>query len=213
MIPHIAPTFEHETRLMREGFRVIAGVDEAGRGAWAGPVTAGAVVLPLTPDCMTALAEVRDSKRLNAHKREKCRALIEMVAIATAVGHATCSEIDELGIVPATRLAMLRAIGALTISPDALIIDAVRLPTLAIRQDVFYFADAISLSVSAASILAKTSRDSIMRQLDAIEPAYKFAAHKGYGTKAHQEALRSYGISPQHRRTYAPIKRIVMNLL
>ncbi|HEY3289494.1 MAG TPA: ribonuclease HII, partial [Anaerolineae bacterium] len=136
----MAPSFEHENGLANEGFQYIAGVDEAGRGAWAGPVTAGAVILPLTSDCLVRLADVRDSKQLSASKRDKCRVKIEEVALALAVGHASCLEIDELGIVPATRLAMVRAINALAIQPDALIIDAVRLPTLAIRQDVFYFA-------------------------------------------------------------------------
>ena len=203
------PSFDHEYRLAAEGFSAIAGIDEAGRGAWAGPVTAAAVILPLSVACAEFLAVVNDSKQLSASRRDKCRMLIEQTALAIGEGSATCAEIDQLGIVPATRLAMQRAVLSLSIQPDALVIDAVRLPALSIRQDVFFFADSISLSVAAASIIAKTSRDRYMKDLDAELPGYGFGKHKGYGTRLHQSALAEHGVSRIHRRSYAPIKTMI----
>ena len=190
------------------GYPCVAGVDEAGRGAWAGPVMAAAVILPLEPDPAAALCAVNDSKKLSPVQRADCRALIEQIASAFAIGSASAQEIDELGIVGATRLAMLRAIDALPIKPDALIIDAVRLPGVAIHQRVFNFADSISLSVAAASILAKTERDALMQRLELTHPGYGFGVHKGYGTRKHQEALRALGVSTVHRRSFAPIKNL-----
>jgi ribonuclease HII len=204
-------TIEHELELQNSGFSHIAGIDEAGRGAWAGPVIAAAVILPLTASLISELIDygVNDSKKLNARQRDTCRVLIEHIAIAFALGDATHSEIDELGIIRATRLAMIRAVQGLTPSPEALVIDAVRLPSLSLKQDVFYYADSISVSVAAASILAKTSRDTYMRHLDEKLPGYGFSAHKGYGTQLHQEALKLKGVTWAHRRTYAPIKRLL----
>ena len=119
-------------------------------------------------------------------------------------------EIDELGIVPATRLAMQRAVNQLMRMPDALVIDAVKLPDVDVMQDVFFYADSISLSVAAASILAKTERDQIMRRLDDSVPGYGFNRHKGYGTRMHQQALSQIGVSTHHRLSYAPIKRLLL---
>jgi ribonuclease HII len=203
------PSLRRERALHRAGYQYIAGIDEAGRGAWAGPVVAAAVILPLTVQCMNALRGVNDSKQLTAHQRETYRACVETTALAYAIGQASQIEIDQYGIVPATRLAMLRAVQGLAIQPDALLIDAVRLPDLTIRQEAFNFADSISLSVAAASILAKTTRDALMRELDASFPGYGFAAHKGYGTAAHQAALAQRGVSPIHRRSYMPIQRLI----
>jgi ribonuclease HII len=202
------PSFEHEHRLTTEGFTAIAGIDEAGRGAWAGPVTAAAVIFPLTAECTRTLALVNDSKQLSVHQRDRCRKLIEQTALCIGEGSATCIEIDQLGIVPATRLAMQRAVAALSVQPDALVIDAVRLSDLHVRQDVFYFADSISLSVAAASIIAKTSRDLYMQYLDSELPGYGFGKHKGYGTRSHQNALTQNGVTRIHRRSYAPIRRL-----
>jgi ribonuclease HII len=202
-------TLRHERALYRSGHHHVAGIDEAGRGAWAGPVVAAAVILPLTPGCARALCDVNDSKQLSPGRREECRGRIEETALAWAVGSASHEEIDALGIVPATRLAMGRAVHGLAVAPDALVIDAVRLPEIDLPQDVFNFADSISLSVAAASILAKTARDAHMREIDALWPGYGFAAHKGYGTAAHQAALTRMGVSPIHRRSYAPIARLL----
>jgi ribonuclease HII len=202
------PTFQHEYALRNAGQHYSAGIDEAGRGAWAGPVMAAAVILPLSKDCLRQMHGVNDSKKLTPAQRRDYRIVIEQIAIAYAIGSATHEEIDALGIVPATRLAMQRAVQGLNPYPDALIIDAVRLPEIPLKQDVFYFADSISLSVAAASILAKTERDAFMCQLDSQLPGYGFARHKGYGTPTHQQALVQLGVSWAHRRTYAPIARL-----
>ena len=202
------PTLRHERSLRKAGCRVIAGIDEAGRGAWAGPVLAAAVVLPQTPACVRALRGVNDSKQLTPLQRAGYRVKIEQLALAYAIGDATHEEVDALGIVQATRLAMMRAVKGLDLTPDALVIDAVHLPELSIKQEVFYYADSISLSVAAASILAKTERDAFMCRLDTQLPGYGFARHKGYGTHMHQTALRQLGVSWAHRRTYAPIARL-----
>ena len=138
------------------------------------------------------------------------RGLITDLSVAWAVGASSNGEIDALGILPATRLAMMRAVVALRAAPEALLIDAVKLPGLALRQKSFNFADSISLSVAAASILAKTSRDALMVELDAQMPGFGFGVHKGYGTRAHQLALAAHGVTWLHRRTYKPIRALVM---
>ena len=195
----------HERRLAAAGWSPVAGIDEAGRGAWAGPVAAGAVILPLSAATLGRLRGLTDSKQLTAGARERYAELIRGVASAWAVGWAEAAEIDALGIVPATRLAMRRALDGLGVAPGGLVIDAVRLPDVSARQDVFFFADAISLSVAAASVLAKTERDARMRGLDAACPGYGFGAHKGYGTAAHAAALGALGPCPEHRRTFRPV--------
>lgn len=202
------PDFEREYALMQRGFARIAGVDEAGRGAWAGPVVAGAVILPYTPQSMAQLAGVNDSKKLSATQRETMREVVQRVALAWAVGSASCEEIDALGILPATRLAMARAVEGLSLQPNALLIDAVKLPALKLHQQSFNFADSISLSVAAASILAKTARDAMMCELDERIAGYSFAQHKGYGTRLHQQCLREIGPSPAHRHSFKPIREI-----
>lgn len=202
------PTLAHEDELRGLGYALVAGVDEAGRGAWAGPVMAAAVILPPSAGQMAALREVNDSKKLSAALREKCREAIERHAVAYAIGQSTNQEIDALGILPATRLAMARAIAALPVKPDALLIDAVKLRDVAIFQRSFNFADALSLSVAAASILAKTERDRAMRELAVHYPAYGFDAHKGYGTCRHAAALAEFGINGAHRVSFRPIKEI-----
>ncbi|HQW34137.1 MAG TPA: ribonuclease HII, partial [Thermoflexales bacterium] len=146
------------------------------------------------------------SKKLSATQRERCREAIERLAVAYAIGQSTNSEIDTLGIVPATRLAMARAIAALPVKPHALLIDAVKLREVDIFQRSFNFADSISLSVAAASILAKTERDRTLRELAAQYPAYGFDAHKGYGTRKHAAALAEFGPASVHRMSFAPLK-------
>ncbi|MDW8351633.1 MAG: ribonuclease HII [Anaerolineae bacterium] len=202
---HSAPSLREERALWRSGCRRVAGVDEAGRGAWAGPVVAAAVILPCNPRAASYLRGVNDSKQLTPTQRAALRERIERVAVAWAVGSASNAEIDALGIVPATRLAMMRAVAALQLTPDALLIDALDLPELPIVQRAFPRADAISLSVAAASILAKTTRDAVMCALDATASGYGFADHKGYGTRAHAEALARLGPCWAHRRTFKPV--------
>ncbi len=203
----LAPTLKRERRLMRAGYSLIAGIDEAGRGAWAGPVVAGAVILNL-PE-VRSLRGVNDSKQLTAHQREALFPVILNACIAYGIGSARSDEIDSIGILPATRLAMQRAIESLFPAPTALIIDAVKLPQVELPQSVFNFADSISLSVAAASIIAKVTRDRMMIDLDARYPAYGFARHKGYGTLIHQAALQSIGPCEIHRATFKPIASII----
>jgi ribonuclease HII len=206
-----APSLKFEKNLWSKGLMHIAGVDEVGRGAWAGPVFAAAVILPhdRTARTRAALRGVNDSKKLTTPQRAAMRERIHAVALAWAVGCASNAEIDALGIVPATRLAMMRAVTALPLAPAALLIDAVTLPDLPLPQHVFNFADSISLSVAAASILAKTARDAAMCRLSETVPGYGFAAHKGYGTHAHARALAEYGPCWAHRSSFAPIQHIL----
>jgi ribonuclease HII len=203
--------FEHA--YWRRNLTHVAGIDEAGRGAWAGPVVAAAVILPRARRIQSwwkstvfrKLANVRDSKLLSPAPREALFEPIRAIALASATGLATNDEIDALGIVPATRLAMQRAIHALGIVPDALLIDAAKLETDLPQQSIIH-GDQLSLSIACASILAKVTRDRLMVELDAQIPGYEFARHKGYGTAVHQAALHKLGVSRAHRVSFAPVK-------
>jgi ribonuclease HII len=200
------PDMRQERALIRQGHALVAGIDEAGRGAWAGPVVAAAVILPRGAARLSALHGVRDSKLLSPLQREALFAGIHQAALAVGVGMASHAEIDDIGIVPATRHAMKRAIEALTPAPEALVIDAVRLADVPLPQRVLFHADALCLSVAAASIVAKVTRDRWMRDLDAQCPGYGFARHKGYGTALHQQALAQLGPSVVHRMTFGPVR-------
>jgi ribonuclease HII len=205
------PTLDRERRLLRAGHSLIAGIDEAGRGAWAGPVVAAAVILD--PAEVSQLDGVNDSKRLSPRQRDKLYQIILDHCVTYGIGQGSVEEIDAIGILPATRLAMTRAVAALSPQPDALIIDAVRLPQVNKPQAVFNFADSISLSVAAASILAKVTRDRLLIDLDAHYPAYQFARHKGYGTQIHRAALQSVGPCAIHRTSFKPISTLLANRL
>ncbi len=202
----MAPTTQYEDQLCRAGYGNIAGIDEAGRGCWAGPVVAAAVVLPrevLTqPMC---LADVDDSKRLNAHQRETMYAQIYALATGIGLGIVPAYLIDTMGIVPATRLAMMIALLSLPCQVDALLIDALTLPGLSLWQRSLIKGDASCLSIAAASIVAKVSRDHLLCTADSAYPGYGFALHKGYGTVAHQRALRRLGPCAFHRWTFRPV--------
>ena len=201
------PNLHEELALFASGYACVAGVDEAGRGAWAGPVCAAAVVLPLhKPDLSALLTGVRDSKQCTPRQREALWPIIVTVAQKVGVGWATSAEVDELGIVPATRQAMARAVGRLDGATDALLVDYVRLPDLALPQRVLPKADVHCLSVAAASIVAKVERDRLMVALDGDFPGYGFARHKGYGTQQHREALARLGPSPIHRLSWRPMR-------
>ena len=203
------PGLAEERELLRRGYRLIAGVDEAGRGAWAGPVYAAAAILPLDrPDLSQALDGVADSKQLSPARREALLPIIHEVALGVGVGSASAAEIDALGILPATRLAMQRAVAALAPAPDALLLDYVRLPEMALPQRALPKADCHCLTVAAASIVAKVRRDQWMVALDAQHPGYGFARHKGYGTAAHRAALARLGPSPFHRMSWAPLRAL-----
>jgi ribonuclease HII len=198
-----------EYELRDQGYTRVAGLDEAGRGAWAGPVVAGAVILPLDQfDLAHVLDGVNDSKLLSAHLREVLLPRIIETALATAIGHATNEEIDELGIVAATRLAMKRALDALTVEPSVLLIDALELPAISLPTIALPKGDQKSLSIAAASIVAKVTRDQFMEQLDVAFPKYGFREHKGYGTSLHRQSLRRFGPTAIHRLTFAPVKAL-----
>lgn len=201
------PDLREEVALYTEGYRHIAGLDEAGRGSWAGPVVAGAVILPIgQADLSQRLEGVRDSKQLTPRQRERLYGAIRSAALAVGVGIVPPDMIDELGIVPATRQAMDLALVQLDLLPDFLLIDFLNLPGLSVPQKGITGGDAMSLSIAAASIVAKVTRDRWMIQLDAQYPGYGFARHKGYGTRQHRESLARLGPSPVHRLSFAPMK-------
>ncbi|NLV74026.1 MAG: ribonuclease HII [Chloroflexi bacterium] len=198
------PDPQHEERLRARGYRTIAGLDEAGRGAWAGPVVAAVCILPDSPSLLRPLEGVCDSKLLTARQRTYFEGRIRAAAQDLALGEASACEIDAFGIVPATRLAMQRALARLRLQPDLLVIDALHLevPT---PQLVTYHADLNYLCVACASIVAKTARDRLMCALDDSVPGYYFARHKGYGTALHRRMLAQNGICAEHRRSYRPV--------
>ncbi len=201
-----APDLHFETALWRSGLRWVAGVDEAGRGALAGPVAAGCAVFPSGLNLAEAgLIGLRDSKEMQADSREKFAVRVKAAAAAWAVGFASAAEIDQLGIVPATRLAIRRALLNLEPLPDHLLVDALALPDVPIPQTTLIKGDARSLSIAAGAVLAKTSRDAWMNSLASQYPAYGFLQNKGYGVAAHLDALARFGPCPEHRFTFARV--------
>lgn len=200
------PGITFEQGLWSGGITFVAGVDEAGRGAWAGPVAAGAVILPRLPDLTERLCGVRDSKQMTARQRARWAEIIRSLACSWGVGFSTAEEIDAQGILPATRLAMQRALNQLAPGPQYLLVDAVRLPQVELPQQALIKGDARVLSIAAASVLAKTARDELMIALEDSYPGYSLARHKGYGTAAHRAALQLLGPCAIHRRSFAPIR-------
>jgi len=201
------PDLSFEQSLLDSGVERIAGLDEAGRGAWAGPVTAAAVILNSCEPTEHLLGDVRDSKQLRPEQRWRLEPLIKDTVLAWGIGFASNEEIDRIGILPATRQAMVRALQALKIAPGHILIDALFLPDISIPQTALIKGDRRSLSIAAASILAKTARDRWMEELAVSESNYGFERNKGYGTHIHQAALQSYGPCPLHRFTFLPVKR------
>ena len=204
------PTLEYENQLWEDGFRVIAGLDEAGRGAWAGPVFAAAVVLPTDNRVLDLLNGVRDSKCMTPKQRERWRGCIQSASVAWTIGSASHLEIDETGIVPATCLAMQRAIDQLVYEPNYLLVDYIHIRDCSCPQLSLPKGDCQSLSIAAASVLAKTARDEYMIQLDQQFPGYGFAQHKGYGTAQHRSAVEKLGPCIVHRRSFNPIKTFLI---
>ena len=200
----VDPDTFFESQLWDSGLLYVAGLDEAGRGALAGPVAVGAVILPNDPTFLShALAGVRDSKQMTPLERETLAPRIREVALTWSVAFASAEEIDALGIVHATRLAALRALNGLSISPQYLLTDfRLELPQLDISQTALVRGDALCLSIAAASVLAKTTRDKLMCELDTHYQGYGLRKHKGYGTQAHRLAMKRLGISPIHRKTF-----------
>jgi ribonuclease HII len=185
-------------------YRHIAGLDEAGRGALAGPVAVGAVILPQNRSSLArSLDGVRDSKQMTPHERESLAPRIKEAALTWNVGFASAEEIDSQGIVPATRLAALRALSGLSLAPQFLLTDfRLELPQLDVSQTALVKGDALCLSIAAASVLAKTARDQLMCELDLQYRGYGLGKHKGYGTQAHRSALQQLGSSPIHRKSF-----------
>lgn len=193
-----------EQALRYRGFRAIAGVDEVGRGALFGPVVAAAVILP---ERIAGLAKagLKDSKQLLRKDRERLDRRIRRVALAFCIAEIDAETIDRINIYQATRLAMLEAVRGLSLTPDHLLIDAMRIDHPC-HQTRLIYGDSLSLSIAAASVIAKVHRDALMRQLDEIHPGYGLASHKGYATPAHRRALQEHGPTPLHRRSFAPVK-------
>lgn len=196
--------YEIEKEYIEKGFQVICGIDEAGRGPLAGPVCAAAVILPFG----TEIPGLNDSKKLSEKKREALFPVITEKAVAYGIGFASEQEIDEINILSATFLAMRRAVEALNISPDLLLIDGNQKPKIGIGEEVTVVkGDMKSVSIAAASVLAKVSRDRYMLEKAREYPQYAFEKHKGYGTKLHYEKIAEFGVSPIHRKTF--LKKIL----
>ncbi len=206
-----APDLSFETELWLAGKQAVAGIDEAGRGALAGPVAAAAIILPANPGIESLLTGVQDSKQMTPLARTHWASRLREIALAWGVGFASAGEIDEMGIVPATCLAARRALEQLKPQPDHLLIDYLDLPETTIPQTSLVKGDARCTSIAAASILAKTSRDLLCNELELQYPGYGFSQHKGYGTAAHLAALSRLGIAPIHRRSFAPIVHYTEN--
>lgn len=184
-----------------KGYNVIAGVDEAGRGPIAGPVVAGAVILPRDFD----FPLITDSKKLTEKKRDEFFDIIKEYALYVGVGIVSPEEIDEINILRATHLAMKKAIENLGSMPDIALVDGLPVKGLPCEHNAIVKGDALVKSISCASIIAKVTRDRIMTEYDDLYPQYGFAKHKGYGTKAHINAIKKYGVCPIHRKTFEPI--------
>jgi len=199
------PSLVEENGLNAKGYRLIAGVDEAGRGALAGPVVAAAVILPQSPD-FPWLKSVRDSKEIPPARRELLFDLIKQESVAISVGIIAPQTIDVIGILNATKIAMCHAVEQLAYPPDFLLIDFLRLPQIRISQKPIVHGDKLCLSIACASIIAKVTRDRIMVELDLLHPGYGLAHHKGYGTKKHVSCLHQHGPSPIHRHSFAPVR-------
>lgn len=205
-LPRSAPTLQLERALLAAGYRAIAGVDEVGRGSWAGPVVAAAVVLPLNrPRALWGLAGVRDSKQLSPLQREEAFGAILAATRAVGIGWATHRVIDRDGMAAANRRAMEQAVRHLMVAPDALLIDHFTLAGCPLAQIGVTRGDSRSLSIAAASIVAKVFRDRWMERCDARFPGYGFGRHKGYGTAGHRRAIDDLGPSPIHRLSFAPL--------
>jgi ribonuclease HII len=203
-----SPNFDHENELRLQGYDLIAGIDEVGRGALAGPVVAGAVILPHAAN-LPWLELVRDSKELNSGKRESLFDIISKEAVAVGTGIVPSQVIDSVNILQATKMAMMQAVEKLPQQPGFLLIDRVSLSQCPIPQRGITRGDKSCFSIACASIVAKVTRDRMMEELDALYPGYGFARHKGYGTREHISCLRKLGPSPVHRLYFAPVRNVI----
>lgn len=205
MTPSRTPSWDAELAAHREGYARVAGLDEAGRGPLAGPVVAACVLLPLG----ISLDGVADSKTLTPSARVSAFDAIRATALAIGIGKAEAAEIDSLNVLRATHLAMCRAYEACEPRPDFVLVDGLPVPSLPIRHQAIVKGDVTSMSIAAASVVAKVTRDRIMEQLDCDHPDYGFAQHKGYPTPEHLAALQRLGPSPEHRRSFEPVRRVL----
>ena len=203
-----APSFAEEKILKAQGYRYIAGIDEVGRGALAGPVVAAAVILPQRIKAPWS-KWVKDSKLLNPAKRELLFHHIHKVAVSIGIGLTNCEVIDAQGIIKATRLAMKSAIDQLSPSAETLLIDYMHLPEVKLPQKGVVNGDSLCFSIACASIIAKVTRDRLMTEFDKTYPDYVFANHKGYGTRKHLDCLYRLGPSPIHRQSFKPVKDMI----
>lgn len=201
------PSFNEEKALSLKGYRYIAGIDEVGRGALAGPVAAAAVILPFDIDTPW-LKLVRDSKQLSPSRRESLSYEIRDMAISVGIGLIDREVIDNHGIVKATRLAMKMAVEQLVPPADTLLVDYMTVPEIPLPQKGIKRGDSLCLSIACASIVAKVARDRLMIELDEAFPGYEFSRHKGYGTRKHLACLNRLGPSPIHRRSFSPVKEL-----
>lgn len=211
-VRNVDAMLEHERVLYDAGIRVIAGVDEAGRGSLAGPVVAGAVVFPpidSLAQCPPFYREIQDSKKLTPKKREQTYTqILQDETISVGVGIVDETVIDDINILQATFRAMRLALADLPVEPDVILVDGTEVPALSKPHRAIVGGDAASISIAAASIVAKVVRDRIMVKYDAAYPLYGFKVHKGYGTKRHMDALRTYGPCQIHRRTFEPVRQL-----
>jgi ribonuclease HII len=201
----VRPTFNEESHLIRQGYRLIAGIDEVGRGPLAGPLIAAAVILPPDIDAPW-LSLVRDSKQLSPSMRARLFPLIGEAAVAIGIGSCPHKIIDAIGITWATKFAMSAAIAHLYLHPDFLLVDYVKLTDIDIPQKSIVKGDSRCISIACASIIAKVVRDRLMVDMDKVHPGYGFASHKGYATKEHLECLRRLGACPIHRKCFSPVR-------
>lgn len=197
--------FEFEEDCFSKGYHLVAGIDEVGRGPLAGPVVAAAVILPEGIE----LLGINDSKQLSEAKREQLFEEIREKAVAIGVGCVSHEEIDRINIYEATKVAMSQAVEKLEIPPDFLLLDAMKLPHIPLPQLDLIKGDARSISIAAASIIAKVTRDRLMKDYDKAYPGYDFAHNAGYGTAKHLEGLQTLGVTPIHRKTFAPVKHMI----
>ncbi len=202
----LCPTLEFETEFWNQGVLRLAGIDEVGRGALAGPVYAAAVILPPRESILNELAGVRDSKLMTAEEREEWSPIIKEKASAWSLGWASCKEIDRWNILSCTYLAARRAVRGLKLTPEHLLLDNLNLRRVDLPQTAVVDGDTRCLSIAAASVIAKVARDAELCKLDSRFPFYGFASHKGYATEEHLLALGKHGPCPQHRLSFAPMR-------
>lgn len=204
------PSFAEEESFWQQGFQLVAGIDEVGRGPLAGPVVAAAVVFP--PHCNRPwTSELRDSKTVSTRKRVDLCKRVKADSLAFGIGIVHHDQVDSINILEATKLAMRKALDQLIITPDALLIDALTIPGIATYQKPIVKGDTISRSIAAASIVAKVYRDALMEEYDQIYPGYGFAHNVGYGTREHMQALNRIGCCPIHRTSFAPVRKVLQS--